>query len=488
MVYSLGVHLGTTSVVAAAAQGARVSMVGLGERSVVAGAAVFLRADGRMIAGDAAARHHHLDPDRVVREVRRRLGDPTPIMIGRRAHTAPVLLAHLLGDAVSRARAAYGHAPAVVVLTRPASWGPYRRELFDDVPLLAGLSAARTVIEPVAAAVHYAARRPVEDGAIVAVYHLGGATCEVTVLRRRADEFDVLGSPEAIERLGGTDIDEAILGYVNQSTNGAVAELDVDERMITPVLARLHHDCVLAKEALSIETSAVVPLFLPDRLVQTTVTRAALDDLIRPLLEATMDALRRALASADVTPTNLSAVFLTGGSTRIPLVGRMVSDLVGRPVVMNTHPEFVLALGAARLAARIHETKAQPSPDAVVAAARTETYRSDAGQALPTAVAFGTGARRPPVNSLGRRTAAALDAPPQPDPVTRAGKGAGTRPLRTRAARIAVIAAVATFVLAAAAVALLIVFLHREGALGTHGTATFVPTLSPTSSSTVGPR
>jgi molecular chaperone DnaK (HSP70) len=486
MVYSLGVHLGTTSVAAAAAEGTRVDMVRLGERSVVAGAAVYQRADGRMIAGDAAASRRHLEPDRVVREIRRRLGDPTPIMIGCTAYAAPVLLAHLAGDAVSRARAVYGQAPAVVVLTRPASWGPYRRELFDEVPLLAGLSASRTVTEPVAAAAHYTARRRVDDGAVVAVYHLGGATCEVTILRRRADDFDILGSPESIERLGGSDIDEAILGYVNRATNGAVAELDTDDRLITPVLARLHHDCVLAKEALSVKTSAVVPLFLPDRPVETTLTRTALEDLIRPLLEPTMDALRRALASANVRPADLSAVFLTGGSTRIPLVGRMVSDLVGCPVVINTHPEFVLALGAARLAARIQEAKARASADAI-AADRADADRTAAGQILPTAVAVTTGARQPPAPSLGRRIAATLGGPPQAKPPAGARRDRGARPLGTRAARIACLAVVVTLVLVAAVIALLIVFLHREGAIGGHSTAAAVPTFLPTSSSTVGP-
>jgi molecular chaperone DnaK (HSP70) len=486
MVYSLGVHLGTTSVAAAAAEGARVDMVGLGERSVVAAAAVYRRADGRMIAGDAAARHHHIHPDRVVREIRRRLGDPTPIIIGGTAHAAPVLLSHLLRDAVSRARAVYGHAPAVVVLTRPASWGPYRRELFDDVPLLAGLSATKTVAEPVAAAMHYAARRPVGDGAVVAVYHLGGATCEVTVLRRRAEDFDVLGSPEPIEHLGGSDIDEAIVGYVNRATNGLLVELDTDDHMITPALAHLHRDCVLAKEALSVDTSAVVRLFLPDRHVETTLTRTALEDLIRPLLETTMDALRRALASADVRPANLSAVFLTGGSTRIPLVGRMVSDLVECPVVINTHPEFVVALGAARLAARIQEMKARPSVDDAVAPTRTDADTTDAGKALPTAFAVAIGARRLP-QALAGRNAAALDAPPPPVPVTGARGNRGGRPLGTRAARIAVLTLVATLVLVAAVVALLIVFLHREGAIGGHSGPTFVPTSGLTSSSTVGP-
>ena len=111
MTYSLGVHLGTTSVAAAVAQGTRTEMVGLGERSVVAAAAVYLRPDGVLIVGDPAARRHHLDPERVVRQVRRRLGDPTPILLGGVGFDASVLLARMVTDVVSRVSAARGYPP-----------------------------------------------------------------------------------------------------------------------------------------------------------------------------------------------------------------------------------------------------------------------------------------------------------------------------------------------------------------------------------------
>lgn len=439
MSYGLGVHLGTTSVVAAAAQGPRAEMISLGERGVVAGAAVYLRADGTMIAGDLAVSRHHLHPDRVVREVRRRLGDPTPIMIGNTAHTPPVLLARMLSDVVAKATVARGSPPDHVVLTHPASWGPFRRELFDDVPRLAGLSAARMVTEAVAAAVHYDASARFADGAAVAVFHMGGGTCEVTVLRKSHDDFDILGTPESIERLGGADIDEAILGYVDRATNGALAELDVDDSAIATTLARLHRDCVLAKVALSVKTDTVVPVFLLDRQVQIPLTRPTLEGLIRPLLGAPMTALRRALASAGIAPNDLSGVCLTGGSTRIPLVGRTISDVLGCPVLVDTHPQFVVALGAARLAT--------PSRRA------TPLY---AGEAVCSARS-GTDPGRP-VSGGAEQSAV----------------------------RIAVIAVLATLLLVAATVAALIIVLHAQGIIGEHKTSTFFPTLAPTSVLTAG--
>ena len=159
-------------------------MVSLGDRNVVTAAAVYLRPDGVLIVGDPAARRHHLDPERVVREVRRRLGDPTPILLGGVGFDASVLLARMVTDVVSRVSAARGYPPELVMLSRPASWGPFRRELFDNVSQLAGLPESRTITAAEAAATHYGAARRIADNAIVAVLHLGGGTCEVTVLRK----------------------------------------------------------------------------------------------------------------------------------------------------------------------------------------------------------------------------------------------------------------------------------------------------------------
>lgn len=467
MSYRLGVHLGTTSVAAAAAHGPRVDMLSLSEDNVVTPSAVYLRSDGVLITGELAVRHHHLRPDRVARELKRRLGDETPIMLGGASHAVPVLLAQILKDVVATATAACGRSPEIVVLTHPASWGPFRREVFGEVPRLAGLSATRMVTEPQAAAVHYDARRRVGDGEIVVVYHLGGGTCEITVLRRRAEEFAVLGPPESLERLGGIDVDEAILGYVNRATHGALAGLGIDDQPIATRLARLRQDCVVAKEALSMEADAVVPVFLPARHLRIPLTRSTLEGLIRPLLDTTMHALRRALASADIAPDEVSAVFLTGGSTRIPLVGRMISDVVECPAVSDPHPEFVVALGAARLAAPLPGAGAHPATvDAVDATAQLVQRRASTAAAAPAAAQDPESASGDDGDAAGATSARALP--------------------EYRAARIAVLTVLAVLVLATGVAAGVIVSQAFAGAIGAHRTSTFIPTLTPTSGPTSG--
>lgn len=174
--YSLGVDLGTTFTAAAVQRADRIEMITLGDRTVVTPSVVFVREDGQIVTGDAAARRAVSGSNRIGREFKRRLGDPTPLMLGGSPHSAAALLGYLLRDVVRTVSNAEGGPPERVVLTHPANWGPYRRELFDEVPRLAGLDeAVRTTTEPEAAAAYYAVERDLADGDVVAVYDLGAA-------------------------------------------------------------------------------------------------------------------------------------------------------------------------------------------------------------------------------------------------------------------------------------------------------------------------
>ena len=350
MGYHLGVDLGTTFVAAAIANESRVEMFTLGDRTVVTPAVIFLGDDGNLVSGDAASRRAVASPDRIGREFKRRLGDPTPVMLGGTSYAVTTLLGTLLHDVVDRVTETEGTKPDSVVLTHPANWGPFRRELFEEVPQVAGLTGTRMVTEPEAAAAHYAASRHLADGEIIAVYDLGGGTFDATVLRKTQSGIEILGAPEGIERLGGVDFDEAILSYVNYSAGGALSELDMSDPQTAIAMARLRQDCVLAKESLSIDTETTIPVFLPSRHFDVQLSRSDFEDMIRAPIESTIGTLIRTLRSAHVDPNQLSAVLLVGGSSRIPLVARMISEELGRPTVVDAHPKYAVALGAATLA------------------------------------------------------------------------------------------------------------------------------------------
>jgi molecular chaperone DnaK len=345
--YRLAVDLGTTFTAAAVQRDGRIEMAPLGDRATALPSLLYAVPDGGFLAGEAAARRALVEPERVASEFKRRFGDPTPIVLGGAPFGADALLAELLRAVLDRVQRMQGELPEGVVLTHPANWGPYKLELFSQVPRLAGLEGAQTLAEPVAAALHYAANERVDPGATVAVYDLGGGTFDATVLRRVDAAFEILGTPEGIERLGGIDLDEAVFAHVRRSLDGAIERIDPEDGHTMAALVRLREECVLAKEALSADTEAVIPVLLPALQTEVRLTRGELEEMVRPPLEATIDALRRALRSAQVEPAELSAVLLVGGSSRIPLVGRLVSAALDRPVAVDAHPKHAVALGAA---------------------------------------------------------------------------------------------------------------------------------------------
>ncbi|MGR7027466.1 Hsp70 family protein [Geodermatophilus sp. URMC 62] len=439
MTYSLGVDLGTTSVAAAVGRDRGVDVFPLGEGSLVVPAVVLVRDDGRLVTGDAAARRAASSPDRVAREVRRSLGNPDPLVLGGRPHTPTVLLAALLRDVLERVREVEGDDPGEVVLTHPATWGPFRRELFEEVPASAGLATARFVPEPEAAAAHHATTHRLAEGETIAVYDLGGGTFDATVLRRSRTGFDVLGTPDGIERLGGADFDDAVLTHVDNVSGGALSELDTGDPRTVVALTRLRQDCVLAKETLSTEPETTIPVFLPTRHVEVPLTRAEFENMIRAPVESTIGTLDRALRTARVEAGELTAVLLVGGSSRIPLVARMVSEELGRPTVVSAHPVHAVALGAALLGRSRSGRDTTAGRAASAARAPRQVPSSVPAPRAAAGPAVGTsgpeaGTRPSPVASVVAPPAPAASGPPRrpgtPPPGSPSPGRPGSRPRR----------------------------------------------------------
>jgi actin-like ATPase involved in cell morphogenesis len=414
--YRLGIDLGTAFVAAAISDGPRIEMVTLGARSVMIPCVVYLNEDGALVTGEAAQRRALARPDRAVRDFNRRLGDPKPIVIGGAQYSVADLIGAVLRDVLEKVSQTLGERPERVVLTHPANWGPFRRGLFEQIANSAGLDDVLMTTEPEAAAAHYAVTRDLDEGDIVAVYDLGGGTFDATVLRKRADGVEILGAPEGIERLGGVDFDEVILGFVDSAASGALSELDMrDPRTIT-ALARLQQDAVLAKESLSVDTETLIPVFLPGRNFDVRISRDQFESLVRPQVESTIGALSRTLRSARVEPDELSAVLLVGGSSRIPLVAQMVSEELGRPIVVDTHPKYAVALGAATIA-----STAGPQLSLDLDGGSRLTRRNVGDTPMPAAPS--------PPSRAPRRPAPPMPAAPSPPPQAPHRPGSGATPV-----------------------------------------------------------
>jgi molecular chaperone DnaK len=348
--YRLGVDLGTTFTAAATSRDGRPEVVTLGDRADLIPSVVFVGDDGTVLIGDTADRRALTEPGRVAREFKRRLGDPTPLIVGGSPYSAEALMAMLLRWVLDKVSRLEGGPPDQVTVTHPATWGPYRMELLGQALRRAGLGNARTLPEPEAAAIYYASKGSLGEQAVFAVYDLGGGTFDATVLERDGAEFRIRGTPEGIDQLGGIDFDEAVVAHVRRSLGTALDGPRVDDPAMLAVLAQLRRGCVEAKEALSSDSAVVIPVLLPSVHSQVRLTRAELEAMIRPPLGETIAALHRALDSAEVEPSELSAVLLVGGSSRIPLVAEMLNAELGRPVVADAHPKYAIVLGAAMAA------------------------------------------------------------------------------------------------------------------------------------------
>jgi len=368
-VYSLGIDLGTTFSAAGLFIDGRAYAFDLGERAPQIPSVVFVKADGEVLVGEAAERRAVTDPTRTAREFKRRLGDPTPMVLGGVPYGVEALEAQLVRAIVDRVSAQRGERPAAITLTHPANYGEYKLDLLREVVRMAGVGDVSFLTEPQAAAIHYASQEQVGDGEIVAVYDFGGGTFDATVLRRRGDGFELLGQAEGLDRLGGIDFDHAVFAHVVAAVPDAIARLDDDDPAHQTAVARLREECRSAKEALSSDTDVSIPVVLPSLTTEVRLTRTELEQMVRQRVDETIDMLLRVVHNAGVQPQDVGRVLLVGGSSRIPLVGELVRRAMACPVVMDAHPKFAVALGAARYAdATLGGGAAPPAPPPEAAA------------------------------------------------------------------------------------------------------------------------
>lgn len=349
MDYGLGIDLGTTFSAAAVSTADTVEVFFLGARSATIPSVVVVREHGEVLVGEAAERRALSEPARSAREFKRRLGDPTPIFLGGVPYGAESLTAHLLRAVVEQVAERQGGRPGRIALTHPATYRDYKLDLMRLAVGQADIGEVTFVSEPDAAARHYAAQDRLDDGAVVAVYDFGGGTFDATVVRKNGDAFELLGTPEGMERIGGVDFDEALLAHVDESLGGALGALDVEDPATRTALARLREECRHAKEALSSDTDVNIPIALPNLSTEVRVTRSGFEALIRPRVGETIEALQRAVRSAGLGMDEVTRVLLVGGTSHIPLVRQMVRDATGRPVALDAHPKHSVSLGAAQL-------------------------------------------------------------------------------------------------------------------------------------------
>jgi molecular chaperone DnaK (HSP70) len=344
----LSVDLGTssTSAVVRRSDGTVVTVEFDGDPLLPSG--VCAVAGGRLATGRDARELADARPDRYEPAPKRRIGGDA-VTLGHRDYSAEELVAAVLGRTLDEARRLTGREPGRVVLTFPAGWGPDRRMVLVEAARRLGVTDPMLLPEPVAAARFLNSVRPcaVPVGRTTVVYDLGAGAFDATVLRRTPHGFTQLASEE-LPDAGGEALDAAIAAQLTAAGGG---HGEIPGRLL---LDRVR----AAKERLTRETATTVRLL--DRAVP--LTRNQLEAVARPILERTVAATRAALVAAGPPASRLAAVFLVGGSSRIPLAALLLHNAFGMAPTVVDRPDLVVARGAALPGSRPTPPPVGPQP------------------------------------------------------------------------------------------------------------------------------
>ena len=363
MTYHLGIDLGTTYTAAATGRDGRVEAATLGTRSVSVPSVVCLAGD-QILVGEPAARRAVTDPGRVAREFKRRVGDPTPVLVGGSPVSAEMLMARVVDWVVTQVAATEGGRPASLAVTHPANWGEYKLDLLRQALRHVGVPADRFVPEPVAAATAYAHQRKPAPGTVVAVYDLGGGTFDAAVLRSGGHGFEIVGRPDGIERLGGIDFDHAVIQHVLGAIGLDLDRFDAEDRGPPPAWPSCGRSASRPRRRCPPRPTWRSRSCCPSGTPRSGSPAREFEAMIRPALDETVVCLRRAIASAGLAERDLATVLLVGGSSRIPSVSHLVGAELGVPVAVDARPKDAIALGAALVAMRAHAPAATAAPRA----------------------------------------------------------------------------------------------------------------------------
>jgi len=274
-------------------------------------------------------------------------GEVLKLNVGGLTLTPPEISAYILLQLKKNAERFFGHEVTKAVITVPAYFNDAQRQATKDAGRIAGLEVLRLVNEPTAAALAYGLDKQ-KDG-IIAVYDFGGGTFDISILKLHEGIFEVIATG-GDTHLGGDDIDNLLTAVALDDIRG---DLNLDVTKNPEVIQQLRKAVIEAKIALSANDSTRLALTLSDgQLYAREITRAQYEQLIAPVIERTAAPVKQALKDAGLSPDAIDEVVMVGGSTRIPAVRTLVTQLFGlearnKKLHTELNPDEVVALGAA---------------------------------------------------------------------------------------------------------------------------------------------
>ncbi|MBE5762621.1 MAG: molecular chaperone DnaK [Clostridiales bacterium] len=345
----IGIDLGTTNSCVAIMEGGEAQVIANSEGSRTTPSVVGFAKDGERLVGQVAKRQAVANASRTVSSIKRHMGEDYKVSIDDKSYSPQEISAMILSKLKADAESYIGEKVTQAVITVPAYFSDSQRQATKDAGKIAGLDVLRIINEPTAAALAYGLDKGENKGQKVLIYDLGGGTFDVSILEIEDGVFEVL-STNGDTRLGGDDFDNVIIGYILDEFKKAEG-IDLSKDKAT--MQRIKEAAEKAKIDLSGVTKTNINLpFITmvdgtPKHIDMDLTRAKFDALTADLVNRTLVPLKKALADANLQPSDLSKVILVGGSTRIPAVVDAVRKATGKEPFKGINPDECVAIGAA---------------------------------------------------------------------------------------------------------------------------------------------
>lgn len=344
----IGIDLGTTNSCVAVMEGGEPVVISNSEGARTTPSVVSFQANGERLVGQVAKRQAITNPDKTIISIKRHMGTNYKVNIDGKDHSPQEISAMVLQKIKADAEAYLGESVTQAVITVPAYFNDSERQATKDAGKIAGLEVLRIINEPTAAALAYGLDK-MDTNQKIFVYDLGGGTFDVSILELGDGVFEVL-STNGDTKLGGDDFDQRIMDHIAETFK---AENGIDLRNDKMALQRLKEAAEKAKIELSssMQTNINLPFITADatgpKHIDMNLTRAKFNEITHDLVQRSIEPMKKALADANLSLSDINKVILVGGSTRIPAVVEAVKNFTGKEPSKGVNPDECVAVGAA---------------------------------------------------------------------------------------------------------------------------------------------
>jgi molecular chaperone DnaK len=369
MSHVIGIDLGTTNSVVAVMEGGKPVVVPNQEGNRTTASVVAFTNSGERLVGQAAKRQAVTNPENTVSSVKRFMGrrfnevteeiktipykvvkgenDTARVEIEGKMHSPPEISAMILQKLKAAAEDYLGSKVERAVITVPAYFNDAQRQATKDAGQIAGMEVLRLVNEPTAAALAYGLDKKEDE--TIAVFDFGGGTFDISILEVGTGVVEVK-STNGDTHLGGDDLDQVVIEWMEEEFK---KDQGVDLSKDRMAVQRLKEAAEKAKMELSsaMETDINLPFITADsagpKHLNLKLSRSKFEQMIEPFVQRTLEPCRQALKDAGLDAKDVDEVVLVGGSTRIPMVQKQVSEFFGKEPNKGVNPDEVVAVGAA---------------------------------------------------------------------------------------------------------------------------------------------